>query len=157
MLNNIIFTWDQLLSRSEICDDKFVFNPINQNILWFYISVCDGQHVQIVEPSKNLISIQFDQRRVYLLLLHNLVEIIRVVVHDYVQILRITLVSKKTVLHDEIIWVFEHCQYLMFSVLVFLILKNFLDCYSLSGLSVGPEVHNTKSSFACNSLNLVFA
>ena len=104
-----------------------------------------------------MISIEFDQRRVNLLLLNDLVEIVREVVHNNVQILRITFVSEKTVLHDEIIRMFEHRQYLMLSIFVFLVLKDFLDGNSLSCLSVGPEVHNTKSSFPCYSLYLVFA
>jgi len=50
----------------------------------------------------------------------------------------------------------QDLQYLMLSIFVFLVLQYLLDCYPLASQTVSTEIHNSKGSLACYSLDLIF-
>ena len=53
-------TFDELLGRSEVSDDETVFIFIDEYVLWFDVSVGDGEHGEVVESSEELVGIDFD-------------------------------------------------------------------------------------------------
>ena len=85
-----------------------MLDPIDQNILRLDVAMRNGQHKQIVQSSEDLIGINFDQQRIDLPLLDDLIEIVRVVIHNDIEVLIISLVGQKAILHDEVIGMIEH-------------------------------------------------
>lgn len=49
---------------------------VHKNVLRLDIAVGDGEHGEVIEPSKDLIGIDLDQDRINLSLLDNLIEVI---------------------------------------------------------------------------------
>ena len=133
-----------------------MLNAVNQNILRFDIPMCDWEHGKIIQTSKYLIGIYFDKETCNLFLFDHLIKVVTEIVHNNVQILRLTFISKEAVCHDQVVGMLQDLQYLMLSIFVFLVLQYLLDCYPLASQTVSTEIHNSKGSLACYSLDLIF-
>jgi len=72
--------------------------------------VTDREHLQIIQGPEDLIRVKFRVNLVQLFFLNYLVKIVRVVIHDYIQILFLSFVTQEAVLHLEHIWVVKHLQ-----------------------------------------------
>ena len=57
MLNIVYDTFDKLFGGSEIGDDYWMFVFIDEYILRLDISVGDGEHIEVVKSSKELIGV----------------------------------------------------------------------------------------------------
>lgn len=148
-------TFNELLSGSEIRDDDLMLDPIDQDVLRLDVPMRNRQHKQIVQSSENLIGVNLDQYWIDLPLLDDLVEVIGVVIHNDIEVLVVSLVGEKAILHDEIIGMVEHLQNLMLTILIFFILEYLLYCYFLTSGTIHPEIHHPKRSLACNSFYFI--
>lgn len=117
----------------------------------------NGDHGEIVEPSEQLVGVDLDQERVHLLLLDHLVQVVREVVRDDVEVLHLAFVGQEAVLHQQVVRMFQHLQDLVFPVLVFLVLQHLLNGYLLACCSVCPEIDHSKGALPCHPLNLILA
>ena len=132
-----------------------MFVLVHQNILRLDVSMRNRQHTQIVEPAIDLVDVYLSQQGRYLLLLHQLVQVVRKVVHHDVQVLLLPLVRQKTVFHHQVVRVPQHLQNRVLPVLVLLVLEHLLYRYLLARRTVNSEVHHPESTLTCHSLNLV--
>jgi hypothetical protein len=69
-------TFDELLGRTEIRNNQLMLHVIDQDVLWLDVSVCDGEHGEVVKPSEDLIGIDLDKDRIDFSLLDDLVEVV---------------------------------------------------------------------------------
>ncbi len=74
----------------------FVF--IYEDVLGFDVSVGDREHAEVVEPSEDLVGIEFDEDGVNFFFLDELVKIVGIVVHDDVEVLCFSLVGEEAIL-----------------------------------------------------------
>lgn len=86
---------------------------------------------------------------------NNLIQIIAVIVHDDIQKLLRALSSNKVVFHDQYVGVFDLLQNLQLSVLIFFVLKHFLDSNFLVGGNNTAIVDSTKRTLSSDTLDLV--
>lgn len=132
-----------------------MLHVIHQDVLGLDVAVGDREHGEVVQASKDLIGIDLDQNRIDLSLLYDLVEVIRKVVHYYIQVLIFSLIGKEAVLHHQVVGMFEHFEDLVLTIFVFFILKNFLNCNFLSSGSIDSEVDHTESTLSGHSFYFV--
>lgn len=150
-----MITFDELLGGSEIRDDNLMLDPIDQDILRLDVPMRNGQHKEIVQPSEDLIGIDFDQYWIDFPLFDDLIQIIRVVIHNDIEVLIISFIRQKTILHDKVIGMVQHLQYLMLTILIFFILEHLLYCYFLASGTIHTEIHNPKGSLTSNPLDFI--
>lgn len=135
---------------------------VDQDVLRFNIAVADSFCMYVGYRSQQLIGVHlYQQVGNHLLhlkiLLHYAVRRIRNVVHNHVQVYLIWLVAVrvKRLPHFDTVRMMQHLKYLKFSVLVALILKDFLNGDGLASFSDDGFEHNTKRPIPNNFLRVV--
>jgi len=148
-------TLDKLLSRPEIRDDDEMLIFVDEYVLRFDVPVGDREHGEVVEASEDLVDVEFGEEGCDFLLFDGLVEIVWEVVHDDVEVLFFTLVREESLPHLQVVWMFQHLQDGVLTVLILLILEHFLDGYLLSSGPVDSEIDNSEGAFASHSLDFI--
>jgi hypothetical protein len=135
---------------------------VAQNILRLDVSVTDSFGVDVGDGSQQLVAVEFDNQVGHHLLhlqvvLHDAVGRILDVVHDHVEVdlIRFVAISVKGLAHFDTVRMVEHLEDLEFSVLVALILENFFDGDSLTGLSDGGFEYNPEGTISDDLLGVV--
>lgn len=139
-----------------------MFIRVDQQVLWLNISMTYTQGMNIGKCSKSLVSVKFDKNHWHLLL-HFIVMLkdsehcLGHVVHDYVQINLIWLVtlSIESMLERDDIGVIKFLHYLQFSILVPFILIHLLDGYLFTILVHSRLEHHTERPVTYNTVSVV--
>lgn len=76
-----------------------MLDAIHEYVLRLDVPMRDGKHEQIVESPEDLVRVDLDEHRIDFPLFDSLVQIIRVVIHDYVQVLIFALIGDEALLH----------------------------------------------------------
>ena len=135
---------------------------IAQNILWFNISMANTFSMNISNGSHQLVWIKLHDNIWHLLLhlmelLHHSICCVRDVVHYYVKIYLVWLVSIsiETLSHLNAIRMMQHFQNSQFSILIPFVLEYFLDSYCFSSFGNGCFEYNTERSISNNFLSII--
>ena len=124
---------------------------VTQDVLWLNVSVANALRVDVGDRAQQLVRVELHQQVWHHLLhlevlFHDAVGGIRNVVHNDVEVDLIWLVpiGVKRLAHFDAVRVVEHFQNLELSVFVALVLKDFLDCHSLSSFRDDGFEHNSE-------------
>lgn len=85
-----------------------MLDQIHKHILRFHIPMRDGQHHQVIQRPEQLVRIKLQTHRINLLLFYYLIEVVREIVHNDVQVLFLALIGEKTVPHLQDVRVLEN-------------------------------------------------
>lgn len=135
---------------------------VNKEVLRFDVSMADTESMNVSQGSEHLVSVEFDEElRDALLHLdivsHHSVNSLRNVIHDYIEIDFVLLVSSgvKGMLHLDDVGVEQLFHDLQFSVLIPLVLIHLFDGHSLSSLGDSCLVDNTERTVTDYSLSVI--
>lgn len=140
-VRNIRLTVNQLFCAAVICQFNNMAFCIDQDVLRLDVAMTNTHWMQISGCPQKLIRIQFDVNILYILLLfhiilHHFVQIVRVVVHDDVEIkvFWTLAISIKMMPHFDTKRVAKDLEDSQLTTFVSAIYEDFLDSYRLIGL-----------------------
>ena len=161
-VRNIRLALFEPLGGAEIADFQDMAAGVDEDVLRLDIPVANANRFEINESSEHFVSIQLHQHwRNHLLhleiVLHNFVNGIRNVIHDYVEVHFTIAVSVgvEGLPHFDIVGLVELFEDLEFSVFVPRVLEDLLDGDWLSSFSHASLEHNPEGAVADDLLRIV--
>ena len=82
----------------------------------------DRKTCYVLKSLQDLIRVKFNEIRIKRILLDDLIKIVTIVVHDNVQVFRVSFMSEEVILHFEDVGMIQHFQNLQLSIFILFIL-----------------------------------